>query len=117
MKLDLQSKSQLFLGLAELETHHWIRRFSSVAQTVIDVGAGQGELVLYSLKRTNARRIYAFEPEVRERNRLCENLALNGFQDDPRASVQSQFVGDRDDSVFCSLDSLLPTLEGPVFVR
>ena len=117
MRLDLQSKCQFFVGLHEVETHAWIRRYGSVAQAVVDVGAGEGELVLYALKRTNAKRVYAFEPNDSERNRLDENLALNGFENDSRSFVCKQFVGASDDSVFCSLDSLLPTLEAPALVK
>ena len=57
MDLDLARQSQLFLGLIERETHDWIRRYGRDAQTAIDVGAGEGELVLYLLKRTAIRKV------------------------------------------------------------
>ena len=117
MELDLRRQSQLFLGLAELETHSWIRRCGDQVRTVIDVGAGQGELVLYFLKRTKATRVYAFEPMERDRNKLRGNLALNGIAEDSRVHVSDRFVGSRDEAAFIGLDSLLPEIESPAFVK
>jgi Methyltransferase FkbM domain len=117
MELDLRSQSQVFLGLAEVETHSWIRRCGSRAQTVIDVGAGYGELVLYFLKRTKARRVYAFEPLEWSRKRLRDNLILNGIVEDSRILISDNFVASLDDTAFCKLDSLLPEIESPAFVK
>lgn len=62
LQLDLHTDSQLYVGLAERETHPFIRHAAARATWMIDVGAGRGELSLYFLARTHANPIHAFEP-------------------------------------------------------
>jgi|SRR5215469_2855952 len=64
MELNLTDQLQLFLGLQERETRLWIRRWCADAASAIDVGACDGELVLYLLRRTPVPRVYAFGPWI-----------------------------------------------------
>ena len=73
--LDLRSQTQTYLGLAEIETHSFVREGAKNCAWMIDVGAGQGELALYFA--TFALRVFAIEPLQREIEILKQNLALN----------------------------------------
>lgn len=117
MELNLTSQLQLFLGLQERETHPWIRRWCADAATAIDVGAGTGELVLYFLRKTTIRRVYAFEPSDSTRSTLLRNLALNSYEQDGRVSLSGKFVASRNDQQHCTLDSLCADIQWPCFVK
>lgn len=115
MEMDLTCELQLYLGLAEVETHAWIRRWSSEVVSAVDVGAANGELVLYWMSCANLRKVYAFEPFDEARERMTRNLESNGYGQDRRLHVSSRFVGSRDDADYCTLDSL--DLPGPCMVK
>jgi hypothetical protein len=117
MELDLARQTQLFLGLIERETHSWIRSYVAGARSAIDIGAGEGELVLYLLKRTAVEKVYAFEPSDQTRARLIQNLALNDFAEDQRVNVSAKFVGSTDVEQSCSLDSIAAHIEQPGFIK
>jgi len=104
--LDLQTQTQLYLGLWERETHKYIKEAARTCEWVVDVGAGKGELCLYFLKSSKAARIWAFEPQTAETDIFWRNLALNGEQDTARITISNKFVGTKMDSNHIQLDSL-----------
>jgi hypothetical protein len=117
MNLDLAYETQMFFGLAEREIHPALRKFSTDARTAVDVGAAFGEYVLFFLKRTPAKRVFAFEPEPQMRVPLHDNLELNGLQRDPRLQFSSQYVGTTNDERTTMLDSLVDQIEPPCIVK
>jgi hypothetical protein len=117
MNLDLAYETQTFFGLAEREIHPALQQFSRDARTAVDVGAAFGEYVLFFLKRTPAKRIFAFEPEPQMRAPLHNNLALNGMQRDPRLQFSSQYVGTTNDERTITLDSLTHQIEPPCIIK
>src|SRR5262245_5267272 len=84
LDLDLSCQTQVYLGLAERETHPWIKRLSRGIASAVDIGAADGEYALYFLARTNAKRIYSFEPSAQSTAILLTNLRLNGFEGDSK---------------------------------
>lgn len=117
MELDLSAQSQLYVGLFERELCGWLGTFSRGINTAIDVGAGEGEYTLYFLKKTSAKKVFAFEPSPISRDRLLKNLVLNDLADDARLVLSAQFVRSRDADDACSLDSLVPSVIAPCVVK
>lgn len=115
MEVDLHHRTQLMLGQAEREVHGWLTKSGANVRSAIDVGAAEGAYSLYFLMRTPVNQLFAFEPSDRERALLARNLELNGLSNDRRLRISAMPVGDGSHSV--ALDSLLPELETPCFVK
>jgi precorrin-6B methylase 2 len=115
MELDLQHRSQTWLGLNERELAEVLLGSSRHVRTALDVGASEGSYTLFLLLRTPANRVVAFEPDDAARSLLERNLRLNGLAGSERIRVVPQAVGDGHDTV--ALDTLLPEIEMPCFVK
>jgi hypothetical protein len=114
--IDLQNASQVWMGFYERETYRWIHQFGAGCSTAIDVGAAQGELTLYLLKRTEASRVIAYDPSPEYDATFTRNLRMNGFSDDSRLVRRRQFVGNGTNGTV-RLDALNGLLESPVFIK
>lgn len=117
MELDLTCQAQLYLGIFEREVYKWARRLSTGINCAIDIGAGEGEYVIYFLARTTAKKIFAFEPSQIGQSRLISNLALNGLADDSRLNISAKFVGSSDGESTCTLNSLSPRILSPALIK
>jgi hypothetical protein len=117
MEVDLTHQMQFYLGLYERELYHWLERFSRGATVALDIGAAEGEFSLFFLKRTDVRRVLAFEPQLELVERLHRNMRLNGLESDARLTVRSEFVGAATESNQLSLDSLLGGETGTVVAK
>lgn len=117
LDLDLSYQTQVYLGLYERETHPWIKRLSQGIASAVDIGAAEGEYALYFLARTNAKRVYSFDPSPQSTAVFLSNLRLNGFEGDTRLTISPQFVGDQDSPTQCTLDSVLAEIEPPLLVK
>jgi len=117
MNLSLQHQVQIYLGLFEKETHPWLSRLSVGIETAIDVGAAYGEYTLFFLKKTNAARIVAFEPDPKCLLILRENLKLNGAEQSSRLELSETLVGDSDHAGMITLDSLAKSIRSPCFIK
>jgi len=106
LELDLQTKTQVYLGLWERETYPFIRRAAARCRWAVDVGAGQGELALYLLKHSAAQVVYAFEPQRSEREAFARNVALNALPDPRALCLRGEFVGGRKEEGQVALDAL-----------
>jgi ribosomal protein L11 methylase PrmA len=117
MNLSLRSQSQVVLGLFEKETHTWLRRLSKNLATAIDIGAAHGEYTLFFLKRTNATKIYAFEPDLNSVPILVENLRLNGIEQSTRLDLSTKLVGLSNTDHEIQLDSLAASIQPPCLIK
>jgi len=110
LKLDLRSNVQVLMGLFELETHRYIKKWSDY-EWIIDVGAGTGELCLFMLKRKpHVRKIFAIEPNKNEVQRMKLNLKLNPELDVTKITVVERRIGTRTAAVELRLDDFQPLL-------
>ena len=116
IEIDLQNASQVWMGFYERETYRWIRQFGTGCSTAIDVGAAQGELTLYILKRTDASRVIAYDPNPEYDATFTRNLRMNGFGDDSRLVRRREFVGNGSNGTV-RLDALNGLAASPVFIR
>jgi predicted RNA methylase len=93
LDLDLQHESQIYAGLAEAETHRYVRKAAHRCRWMIDVGAGQGELALYFAANSIAKEIFAIEPNASQLDILSRNLALNSQRGAERVAIVRKFAG------------------------
>lgn len=62
----------------EPETIEWINTFFKDGETFYDIGANVGVYTLYSAHKYPRMQIYGFEPYLKNYERLCDNIQLNG---------------------------------------
>jgi hypothetical protein len=94
LSIDSGSESLFYFGLYEAETNSWLRRFVRKARTVIDVGAGCGELTAWALSRPGIQRVLAYDSSPSRWPIFRENMRLNDREGDPRLSaVEGMFLG------------------------
>jgi hypothetical protein len=118
MELDLQGQTQLYLGLWEREVYPWLDRLSRGIRTAVDIGSAEGEYLLYFLKRTNATRVFAFEPDPDCEPALRRNLELNGMdRASSRLTLSNEYVGRCPGPQMTSLDEIAGKVEGPCMVK
>jgi Methyltransferase FkbM domain len=117
MDLDLAHHTQRWLGLQERELNGWFRRLSGGIRTGIDVGANDGLYTLYFLAKTPAQRVFAFEPASDCIEQMKRNLALNGYENDPRVDLITQPVGAVNGGQDVTLDSYLDRIQFPCLVK
>jgi hypothetical protein len=117
MNLSLAYQSQLYLGLFERETYSWLKRLSRGIATAIDIGAADGEYRLFFLKRTTAKKVFAFEPDRAKVCRLKDNVRLNGGPGPSQLMVIDKFIGNRRSDNTISLDSGFENIEVPCLIK
>lgn len=115
MYLDFQSDSQLYFGFFESEISSWLKKLSSDINTAIDIGVAYGEYTLFFLKKTNAKKVFAFDPAGETRPFLMNNLKLNGCESNSRLVLIPKFLGC--DVNTTSLDSIISEITEPCLIK
>lgn len=107
LALDPTCELSYFFGTFERETQPWLRDAISRARSVVDVGAGSGELVAWSLAHRQIERVVAYEPDRNRWPVFHENLRLNRNEEDERlVSFQREFLGTESQQDLALLNSL-----------
>ena len=117
MPLSLQHQSQIYLGLFEREVHAWLVRLSRGIRSAIDIGAASGEYTLFFLTRTQAEKVWAFEPDPECLPLLRESLQLNSVEQSRRLEISTAMVSDCDGPGKATLDSLAGSIPLPCFIK
>lgn len=117
MALSLRHQSQIYLGLFEREVHPWLVRLTRGIHTAIDIGADSGEYTLFFLRRTDAEKVLAFEPNPEALPLLRENLQFNALGESNRLEVSTAMVGESNGANKVSLDSLVGSMRLPCFIK
>ena len=107
MEIDFASQSQYFLGLWERETYPYITPAFEGAQWLVDAGSQQGEYVIAMLRKPQAERVWAFDPDPASNEKLRRNLAANGLEGDQRLSVSETFLGAKTSENCVAIDVFL----------
>ncbi len=115
--LDFTCQTQLFLGLSECETHSWLKKFSKGINSAIDIGAGDGEQTLYFLAKTDAKKVYSFEPSKERLTEYIQNITLNGYGKNPRFVFISKYVGSNNNGSTITLDSIVDSIILPCVIK
>jgi predicted RNA methylase len=92
LSVDPGSESSLWLGLYEAELTSWLRRAGRQARSVVDVGAGHGELTAWALRQPRVEKVLAYEPDQARWPVMAENLQANGFSRDKRLQMVKDFL-------------------------
>jgi hypothetical protein len=85
--------------------------------TAIDIGVAQGEHTLFFLKKTLARRVYAFEPDTSTSESFSRNLRLNKLGDSTRLEFSTNFLGAHCDEHHITLDSIEACFDLPCLIK
>jgi hypothetical protein len=113
--LDPAVESNIYLGLYERETYSWLRRAGRAAGSLVDVGAGVGELTMWGLAHDNIRRVIAYDPGPQRWVLLRDNLRVNGRESDPRLTlVEDYFLGE---TRFEEDERILDGLQEPILLK
>jgi len=92
LSVDPGSETSLWLGLYEAEVTPWLHKAGRQARSVVDVGAGHGELTVWALRQPRVEKVLAYEPDESRWPILSENLQANGFSKDARLQVVKDFL-------------------------
>ena len=115
LSLDPAVETNIYLGLYERETYSWLRRAGREAGSLVDLGAGAGELTIWGLSQNNIRRVLAYDPGPHRWKFLRENLRINRQESDPRLTqVEDFFLGDSRVDEDCRI---LETLPEPILFK
>ena len=107
LSIDPAVETLFYLGLYERETNAWLQSAIRRAASVIDAGAGCGELSMWALRYPNVQRVLAYDSSPARWPIFKENLRLNSFQGDARlTSVQGMFVGPDSEPAWDTLGTL-----------
>jgi hypothetical protein len=117
MDLCLRTQMQLYLGLFEKETYAWLTRLSNGIVTAIDIGVAYGEYTLYFLTKTQASRVFAFEPDMTLFPYLYKNLKLNDLDRSEKLEIFHKFLGMSDSEKVIRLDSIANLIQAPCFIK
>jgi FkbM family methyltransferase len=66
-------------GFHEMREFIFLHRFLKKGMVAVDIGANLGEYTLFMAKRLTEGKIFSYEPMLRTREQLLENITLNGF--------------------------------------
>jgi precorrin-6B methylase 2 len=98
LSIDPASEMGLWLGLYEAETTSWLRAAGRQARSLVDVGAGYGEMTVWGLSQPVMEKVLAYDSKPERWPVFRENLAHNGLTGDRRLSaVEGMFLGGEDD--------------------
>jgi predicted RNA methylase len=115
--LDLRCELQVYAGLYERETFAPILKLIGGCCSVVDIGAGRGELSIRLMREPTIQKVCAVEPSEVDIAIFRENLRLNGRENDARLTVYSLFAGSNPGSGYITLDELCATLPPPIFIK
>lgn len=108
LSIDPASEMGLWLGLYEAETTSWLRAAGRKVRSLVDVGAGYGEMTVWGLRQPEMEKVLAYDSKPERWPVFRENLAHNNLTGDGRLStVEGWFLGgDDDEHSLASLQAL-----------
>ena len=104
--LDPKNKTQLFLGLYEIETHKYFKKYAKIADTMLDIGAAYGYYSLMYRKFNDSGRIFSFDPGVGKFDAVFRsNFKENSFGFE-NVKLSGKLVGNNDSDEFIKIDDV-----------
>ncbi|MEO0454731.1 MAG: FkbM family methyltransferase [Verrucomicrobiota bacterium] len=116
-ELDPAWQTLFIVGLYECETYPWLNRFQRESRTFIDLGSGDGELVVWALKKEEAELAIAVEINPARNQTLNRNLALNGIAAGSHLRVIEQPIEVEGAADALTLEKLSKDCGDPIFLK
>lgn len=110
--LDPQNKTQLFLGLYEIEIHKYFKRFAKIADTMLDIGAAYGYYSLIYRKFNPKGQIYSFDPGVGKFDKVYRDNFNENFGNFENVKLSGKLVGSNDSDEFTKIDDVFEGQSG-----
>jgi hypothetical protein len=117
MLLNLRHQTQIMLGLYEHELGDTLRQLTHDLSSAVDVGSSEGAYTLFFALRTQASRLYAFEPDDAARTIMITNLSLNGVPLNERIVLSNRSVGETETTTTCRLDTAIDISRLPCLIK
>ena len=112
LAIDPACETTLLLGLYEVETAPLLRRSARHMRSMIDVGAGYGEMTAWALRHAMVEKVLAYDPKPERWPVFQTNMELNGVSNDSRlVAVADYFPGEP------GSEDLLLSLPEPVLMK
>src|SRR5688500_3156107 len=116
--VDSAVKSMRLLGLDEREIAADVEEAAAPpVAAALDIGANDGWYALYFATRPNVERVWAFEPDPVNIQRLHSNFGLNNVAYAAKLQLSPKFVGDKDDEQFCRVDTVVGGYDKPLILK
>ncbi len=116
MKINLEHKIQRYLGLEEREVQSWFKKFAPETSVFVDIGASDGFYGLVYYKLNSEGQQYLCDAIVAYADEQRANFRLSGFSLE-KINIVSRFIGDATTDTHISLDELLKSAPGNVFLK
>ena len=95
----------------------FVRRYASRASVACDIGTNTGWYALYFATLQKIERVHAFDPD----ESLVVSARATFLMNDPaylaKTEFHAKFVGDKDDSRWCRLDTVLRGIRRPIVLK
>jgi precorrin-6B methylase 2 len=115
LSLDPSHELLICMGLYEVETFGWLRKQGLCMRSLVDVGAGCGELSMWALRRPQVEQVTAYDASPERWPVFEENQRLNDLASEPRLrKVRGFFLGAADHAATMQELEALPE---PVLLR
>jgi len=114
LAIDPKCELSYLVGTFERETQPFLKTAITTAKSLIDIGAGNGELVVWALSHPNVKRVVAYEPDANRWPIFQENLRLNNREKDSRLiALRREFY----DTEVLADNDLLESLPQPILLK
>jgi hypothetical protein len=116
MNIDIDNKSQRYLGLDEREIQRSFKKFSAASAVFVDVGASDGYygLIYYKLRKDGTQYLFDANSSFAEQQR--SHFQINDFRAD-KINFISKFVSNITDDNHIALNDFIKDPAATVFVK
>jgi hypothetical protein len=110
--LDTKDKTQLFLGLYEIEIHKYFKKYAQKADIMFDIGAAYGYYSLIYRKFNKNGQIYSFDPGVGKFDEIYRKNFNENFGTFENVNLSGKLVGNNPTDEFIKIDDVLKNKTG-----
>lgn len=116
MRIDLNHKSQRYLGLDEREVQPSFRRYANLSSVFVDIGASDGYYGLIYHKLNNKGEIFLCDADPSYAPQQKAHFLMNNFSLN-KVNFISKFISDITNETHIALDNLLKNADDTIFLK
>ncbi len=109
--LDTKDKTQLFLGLYEIEIHKYFKKFAKKADVMFDIGAAYGYYSLIYRSYSKLGQIYSFDPGIGKFDAVYRANFKENFGNFDNVNLSGKLVGNTESSDFIKINDVLKEIK------